>query len=692
MTLVSKSKSRRRFGGSTEGARHIRKNTLRTILQEVDEIVDEADKTDSTNVLKKLVSGLKTWSEEFYNDELNILEYVSTSRNSLQQSRHEHFCDHSLENSMLSYDRWSKQSLNIETDEWDKRDLSENVFSILFICKVRSHVMIYSLAVVLFQFSIMAIVIEGGIRNHDIMPINVGVEVRISQILAIPLMIATQDDLIHGVACIYDGYDPKIKHIAPYATKLKFVLVYCLQVTVGVLYLCSIMTLIIKSETVIGLFLNFAALSFISFIDDVFFLVASHFMITDELAIVTRQLKDATIPVPKKFPSVKNPVSIYRAMNLLYLICILCIYFGYNCMKQTEGNNACQSILVQFGDESIAYLDYYSGAYDRIKGIGSSRYQINDRFVYLQRDKEKRKAVIAYCSDLSAWTITTFEKFQGRLDLYDPCKKFVLKSHETKSFDIKDTFQKGWMRPNKSDVDYLSIRCNECDDCYGGGQCVNDQCVCDNGNYGINCEFNTDSLCKNIFIVNGKSGTETKPFSIISESRIRNYSNRPIFYREQIKPDNQSSDIFRNDNATKVKKSYEVVLFTGRRWSYYRSVFFEGVTNKTETKSLDDFISDAIDFKVVPFSYSDPVPYGGHLDTAAPIKVRWNKDYFTKENTFESDSFLGFICPYCDSKSVNPCLNNGECEVTKGKMLGRCKCPENFGGYSCEEYLNNNKN
>ena len=692
MSSDLKSRSSHRYGGLSRDRCSFGKNKLREMLQDIEKLVDERSETDSTSVIKNLLNGLQTWSDELYSKRSFGIEKGIVSRNFLnRRGGSDDFLDHTIyKSTQQEYNSWSKKSINIDIKELDERDLSEDVYSILLICKYKSHAMLFSLGVVIFQFSVMTIILIDGFAGTSKMPVYVGVDIRISQALAIPLMLATQDDLIHGISCLFDGYDPAIKDIAPHATKEKFVLVYCLQVAVGTLYLVSIMQLIIKSDTVISLFLNFAALSFISFIDDVFFLIARNFMITDHLGVLTRQLKNVTIPIPKKTPSIDNPVSTYRAMNLLYVICILYIYFGLLCLKQIEGQFACQSILVQFGDETIPGLGRYAGAYDRIQKIGSVRYKINDRFVYLHRDTNRTEAIFAYCSEQHAWTFAPLDDREP-FHLYDPCKNFTLKSRKTKTYDIIEALERGMVKPDNSGIDDFSMRCNKCKDCNGGGQCVNHRCVCDDGNYGINCEFQNDFVCKEIYPVNQWHGTESEPFSIYrySESPTTTYFDRPIYVREKIIRNDESSDIFKKDNNS--SSIYEVVMFIGRRWAYYHSRIFEGGTNKTTTKSLEEFVTVLIKDKVVPFQYSDPIQFGGYRDSASPIQVLWNSDFYSKEIYFDQFWISAFVCEFCSKKSVYPCNNGGQCVIESGKLLGKCKCPHNFRGYTCEEFFNDNK-
>ena len=315
---------------------------------------------------------------------------------------------------------WSKRHLNAEFEKMDGRDLNEDTFSILLVCEYKSYTMMYACSVILFQLSIIFCFLFDSFPTDfpsSKVPTEVRSDVRVAQALTIPLMVATQDDLTHGVCCIYDGYTKKIKEIAPHATRERFIMVYFLQSLVGLLYLFAIFTLVIQNDKVVNMFLNFAALSFVSLIDDAFFKFASNFLITDELGVLARQIRDIRIPIPKKSPSQHGSVSSYRFINYIHLLSIIYMGYAFIVVKQLEGMFSCQSLLVQFGDEAIPDIGYYSGAYDRIKYIGSPGYRINSRFVYVHRDRSKVKALFAYCDTSEAWTLNTFENHKRCLSL-----------------------------------------------------------------------------------------------------------------------------------------------------------------------------------------------------------------------------------------------------------------------------------
>jgi len=88
----------------------------------------------------------------------------------------------------------------------------------------------------------------------------------------IPVAVAMQEDLM----AVYDKianvqYDPKVLKINAFAKRWKFYLSYSLRFLDGALSLAANYVTMLKTDEVLGVFLNFAALHFLQAIDDVFY-------------------------------------------------------------------------------------------------------------------------------------------------------------------------------------------------------------------------------------------------------------------------------------------------------------------------------------------------------------------------------------------------------------------------------------
>ena len=86
-------------------------------------------------------------------------------------------------------------------------------------------------------------------------------------------------------------------------------------------------------------------------------------------------------------------------------------------LNQSEGVYNCQALVVQFEDDFVSSLGAFSGLYD-LDSSESLPFQSN-RVRYI--DRMSGKAVFAYCSKLSSWTLGFSE--DGHFP--DPCEDWV---------------------------------------------------------------------------------------------------------------------------------------------------------------------------------------------------------------------------------------------------------------------------
>jgi len=88
----------------------------------------------------------------------------------------------------------------------------------------------------------------------------------------IPVAVAMQEDLMAVYAGVANArYDSKVLEISEHATKFKFGLSYLLRLFDGLFSLTVNFSVMLKTDDVLGVFLNFAALHFLQDIDDVFY-------------------------------------------------------------------------------------------------------------------------------------------------------------------------------------------------------------------------------------------------------------------------------------------------------------------------------------------------------------------------------------------------------------------------------------
>jgi hypothetical protein len=109
--------------------------------------------------------------------------------------------------------------------------------------------------------------------------------------------VALQEDLIHAYARVANvRYDPEILKRSPAATKWKFVLSFPLRFLDGLYSLIINFVLLLITDEVLSLFLNFAALGFLQSVDDVAFSLVARGYLGDRMEDNCIIVKTASLP------------------------------------------------------------------------------------------------------------------------------------------------------------------------------------------------------------------------------------------------------------------------------------------------------------------------------------------------------------------------------------------------------------
>ena len=258
--------------------------------------------------------------------------------------------------------------------------------------------------------------------------------------------------------------------------------------------MCLVITfvLIVQSNDVVGLFLDFLAVTFVSTLDDIAFALARDGYFSREIRDQTGQVMRVRVP--------KTKITSHRFRPILFLLVSGSLIAGWGIIKrgQRAGHYlSCRKIAVQFGDEFRATLGFFSSIYE------VSGFDLQGRPIYTEQGKaidneDYAKAIFAYCETETAWTFSYPGKDKEDKEV-NPCNWYA-KSAETKSFDIMAISPAEWFAFGKESkgavpFQHFSLLCLDCSveseraSCSSLGECVNNQCVCEESRYGLNCEF-----------------------------------------------------------------------------------------------------------------------------------------------------------------------------------------------------------
>lgn len=180
----------------------------------------------------------------------------------------------------------------------DRIPLGENIYSLLIVSPTYSWPFIFCCGVYVIKIAILIILLS-DISFRSERP-NILVEetkVTIVKYCLIPVAVAMQEDMIYSFYFFANAiYSPKILKICPAATKDRFLYSYFLRTIDGILSLfANYFTMLITTDRVLSVFLNFAALQFLYSIDDIFYELVTQGFFGEYLQDYSQTCKQITL-------------------------------------------------------------------------------------------------------------------------------------------------------------------------------------------------------------------------------------------------------------------------------------------------------------------------------------------------------------------------------------------------------------
>ncbi len=399
------------------------------------------------------------------------------------------------------------QSQSTSDLEENERSLPDDTFSFLIYTKFTSLPFLLGVIVFLFQVCIYA-VLFGNIYDHRNkknpfgFPFNVSASVRISEVLAIFISIITQQDMRSAICLYRDGFDKNgLTRVFKKATLCKWTCSIVLRATEGILGLIITFLLIMRSDSVLELLLNFSAIEFVTDLDDLVFKLARQKFLGKTVKDEARRVVEKSYYVNQDCANKESA----KRVSIAYFVVLCASFFagwGTILKKQRDGAYLCQLIFSQFGDELIPELGTFTGLfYKHSKTFGGkSSYRGEDIY------DEERGPLLAYCETEKRWTLS-LTKDGTKADEWNPCVDWKAASSESESesgsFDLLSTTSSPWVinatTNRAAPLTHHFLACYECsnvdDFCGDYGQCVLpeeaefDRCLCDGSHYGLRCEY-----------------------------------------------------------------------------------------------------------------------------------------------------------------------------------------------------------
>lgn len=256
-------------------------------------------------------------------------------------------------------------------------------------------------------------------------PVNVDPFTRSAELIAVLITVYTQNNIFQGLDLFIQSFEyiQQVKGV----TKYKYVCSAVTQICVGIFGIFITFVIIMQSEEVIDLLLNFTAMEFVASLDDAAFLLAWR-------GFFGRAQRETAIVVSQATYTPKDKHKWLRKWPLFVVLCILMgFFFLVNAMQDNRmfGDN---EVYVQLHDDAIPWLATLSGMYTGCTLSVSDRGDLGDRtdsrlgriiytrlpFDDCEDNWQNEHAAFFFCDN--SWVFAVGD------DMTNPCDNWTLKS------------------------------------------------------------------------------------------------------------------------------------------------------------------------------------------------------------------------------------------------------------------------
>jgi len=210
----------------------------------------------------------------------------------------------------------------------------------------------------------------------------------------------------------------------------------------GLLAIAATLLLIITSDDVIDIILNFAAVNYISTLDESAFELAKIGKYGPSLEAEAKKIENKPIPfcIYRKYQHVRYIATVIPIMMTLMIVLGSAIYGQLNNEVWVT-----QTMRVQFQDSTN--LQLYSGCYDIDPLVTHTQ-----RRCYTSFDENAAQGNIGYCKSKRRWVL--FKDVEGAEDPCTLSRDFELAySATTDAFDVSTSFDQGWFSASGTPLD-----------------------------------------------------------------------------------------------------------------------------------------------------------------------------------------------------------------------------------------------
>jgi hypothetical protein len=159
----------------------------------------------------------------------------------------------------------------------DKFTFTPDVFSMLFFAEWKSKAFVFGISVFCLQMLILGLLgfdllHDENRRDNNFfnvpVPVQVDIQVAIAQVVALFISIVSGEEITTTLSLVTVDYPRSLKERFPEATYAKYCISNFLRMVEGIVVTSLSFTLIVQADTVLDIFLNFAAIEFVAGLDN----------------------------------------------------------------------------------------------------------------------------------------------------------------------------------------------------------------------------------------------------------------------------------------------------------------------------------------------------------------------------------------------------------------------------------------
>mmetsp|Transcript_10721 Transcript_10721/g.13076 ORF Transcript_10721/g.13076 Transcript_10721/m.13076 type:complete len:670 (+) Transcript_10721:1-2010(+) len=483
-----------------------------------------------------------------------------------------------------STERLKDEELDTDIDIYQ---LESDIFSILFVSDIFSGAAMFSILLFALQMTILVLAMINLLDDPDKgnffkVPMHTQGVVRAAQAAAIFISIAVSDDITTSL----DFFSVKVPK--DYNIRLKWAASNLCRFIEGFVGIMVAFIFIVQATEALDLFLDFAALTFVSELDNIGFVLAEKGYVPVHIQNAVKKVKSTRM----YFTSSRTHIPIFgrtfkiRAKilkRIIFFVPMIVLYAGWTFLILVRQRNSyyfrlgCESFEVKFESQySYNFFEQSRGSEKLVKfntsdcrqwessrtspisyssfsdsyfmdTAGSNKYLRieNPRPVYYQRNKTPSKdpnepfGKISYCEEIEAWVFT----IEGVCKVHseNDCN-WLARSPKTEALSLDTVEENDWeiwtgIR-HETSVDITCVECNDNKpkdlatdlDCNHHGQCTEKSCECNGFWVGFECEVCAACSEFEVLVKDGNGREKISAFNDTRRGELKNW-NGNVFKR-----------------------------------------------------------------------------------------------------------------------------------------------------------------